>query len=312
VRSTDAVSARKSDAVSGRSRGSAESENVRLGQAKPRGGQCGRQGVTYSPPLYNRTPRIRNGTCSPYGAFPWTVQIQVRQDDHYSHLCGGALLSDQFVLTAQHCFTEAYDMDQVQVVVGQHSLTRQDSQEHTYQVEWKQAHPHFRQDGPQSHDLAILKLKTGVHGRVRLSPAVNPICLPEEGEKFKDDLPCVVSGWGQILPGRDVDPECLRAAKVPLINQEQCWKLYRFTSSNLIDGQMCAGYPGGGVDTCHGDSGGPLTCQVGDGSYRLVGVVNWGGGRCGQAGMPGVYTRVQYYTQWIRQKMGLDGNMVRA
>jgi secreted trypsin-like serine protease len=60
----------------------------------------------------------------------------------------------------------------------------------------------------------------------------------------------------------------------------------------------------GMVDTCHGDSGGPLACQTGDGSYKLVGIVNWGGGYCGEPGKPGVYTRVQYYDKWIQEMMG--------
>ena len=40
--------------------------------------ECGSQKVPFDPPLHST--RIRNGTCTPYGAFPWTVQIQVCQD----------------------------------------------------------------------------------------------------------------------------------------------------------------------------------------------------------------------------------------
>jgi len=80
--------------------------------------------------------------------------------------------------------------------------------------------------------------------------------------------------------------------------------MYRDSSQPLIAGQICAGYEQGMVDTCHGDSGGPLACQTGDGSYKLVGIVNWGGGYCGEPGKPGVYTRVQYYDKWIREMMG--------
>ena len=48
---------------------------------------------------------------------------------------------------------------------------------------------------------------------------------------------------------------------------------------------LCAG--GSGVDTCSGDSGGPLAD-----AGRLAGIVSWGPDPCGQPGMPGVYTKV--------------------
>ena len=54
---------------------------------------------------------------------------------------------------------------------------------------------------------------------------------------------------------------------------------------------VCAGFQSGGVDTCFGDSGGPLQAPLQGGGYRLVGITGWGKG-CAEAGFPGVYTRV--------------------
>lgn len=56
-------------------------------------------------------------------------------------------------------------------------------------------------------------------------------------------------------------------------------------------------------DSCKGDSGGPLmnTTQVKDDlrTYQ-IGVVSFGSARvCGNAELPTMYTRVDYYLRWI-------------
>jgi hypothetical protein len=52
---------------------------------------------------------------------------------------------------------------------------------------------------------------------------------------------------------------------------------------------FCAG--GLGVDTCAGDSGGPIMV-AGHGGIMLAGVTSWGTDPCGQPGAPGVYSRL--------------------
>lgn len=47
-----------------------------------------------------------------------------------------------------------------------------------------------------------------------------------------------------------------------------------------------------------GDSGGPLLVQLPSRRWVVVGVVSWGV-RCGEPNRPGIYTRVDRYTQWV-------------
>ena len=55
-----------------------------------------------------------------------------------------------------------------------------------------------RQDGPYSHDIALLKLKPKGDGcGARYNPTVSPICLPDPWATFHENTTCLVSGWGK-------------------------------------------------------------------------------------------------------------------
>lgn len=54
-------------------------------------------------------------------------------------------------------------------------------------------------------------------------------------------------------------------------------------------------------DACQGDSGGPLVCMI-DKRMTLLGIISWGLG-CGQKDVPGIYTKVTNYLDWIQDNM---------
>ena len=268
-----------------------------------RGAQCGSQPVFYMPPRNSRAAtRIVGGSGAPYGAFPWQAHIKVRRGGYWVHHCGGAVVSPQHVVTAAHCMV-THQRDQYLVVLGDHTLDAVEEHETAFPIDKIIIHPAY--DKPSKrHDLAVLRLRAGPNKKSTYSARVSPLCLPAAFERPPDGTECVVSGWGLTDPADDASlASSLLAARVAVIPEKRCAspKVYGGRRHFFPEGTLCAGYLEGGVDSCGGDSGGPLACRL-EGSFQLVGVVSWGDS-CAGANKPGVYTRVAQYTDWIRNNL---------
>jgi len=72
--------------------------------------------------------------------------------------------------------------------------------------------------------------------------------------------------------------------------------------SFIYPAMICAGSPG--KDTCQGDSGGPLLTRD---KTQLIGITSWGIG-CGSQ-MPGVYTNIATYHEWIMLQVSASGTV---
>ncbi|XP_071451829.1 transmembrane protease serine 9-like [Hetaerina americana] len=136
----------------------------------------------------------------------------------------------------------------------------------------------------------------GVSAR-RWSRYIAPICLPSarfRDETFVGERPTVV-GWGTTYYGGK-ESTIQRQVDLPVWRNEDCNRAY---FQPITGAFICAGLSEGGKDACQGDSGGPLMLKKG-GRWIQIGVVSFGN-KCGEAGYPGVYTRVTHYLDWIKQ-----------
>lgn len=75
--------------------------------------------------------------------------------------------------------------------------------------------------------------------------------------------------------------------------------------TELRDHQICAGDSEIISDTCEADSGGPFTLTFGNWK-SLVGVTSFGPNACNREKLPGVYTRVSSFIDWIEEKVKQD------
>jgi len=122
---------------------------------------------------------------------------------------------------------------------------------------------------------------------------------------FASDRQVVVTGWGATKSTSR--SQNLLETSLPLVTNELCTEIIRDRIGTQIwHKQICAGGEAN-VDSCAGDSGGPLQAfgKYNGTSVRMIqyGVVSYGSRACGTEGIPGVYTRVTYYMDWILDTM---------
>ncbi|XP_071583518.1 transmembrane protease serine 9 [Heliangelus exortis] len=239
-----------------------------------------------SRPAMQAASRIVGGSEASRGEFPWQVSLR----ENNEHFCGAAILTERWLVSAAHCFTEFQDPAMWAAYTGTTSLRGSDSATVKMGITRIIPHPSYNTD-TADYDVAVLELKRPLS----FTQYIQPVCLPEPGHHFPTSQKCLISGWGYLKEDFLVKPEFLQKATVELLDQNLCSSLY---SHALTDRMLCAGYLEGKIDSCQGDSGGPLVCQEPSGKFFLAGIVSWGIG-CAEARRPGVYTRVTKLRDWI-------------
>ncbi|XP_019627168.1 PREDICTED: uncharacterized protein LOC109472036 isoform X2 [Branchiostoma belcheri] len=242
--------------------------------------RCGVPAVARAAPK----DRIVGGNDAKHGAWPWQVSLRVLAHSSF-HFCGGALVHQQWVVTAAHCVD---DGSRPYVVLGESSRSVDDGTERTIRARRIYIHPKYG----FGYDVALLKLRK----RVRFTPYIRPVCLPDSTTVVQPGTVCTITGWGTTSEGGSLSDQ-LQEADVPIVSDADCSSSY--TGLLDLDSEICAGYMAGGVDSCQGDSGGPLVWLT-EGQHLLIGLTSWGEG-CARPNRPGVYTRVTSVVNWIKR-----------
>ncbi|XP_032913436.1 acrosin-like [Catharus ustulatus] len=243
---------------------------------------------------------VKDGPGVPPGTWPGIVSVRATMENGTWHMCSGALIHPQWVLTVAHCFIKVRDVSPWTVLVGATDLAQPGPESKQHRVKSIQVHEKY---DPQSewNNIALLELDHAVE----CSDYIQLACVPDSSLPVAELKTCYIAGWRAAPHSDPSTGTMLQEAKVRLMDVQLC-NSSRWYGGAVHPQDLCAGYPRGGIDTCQGDIGGPLVCKDNIGDYFwLVGLASWGQGCAGDK-RPGVFTSTQHFHNWIQVQMGLE------
>ncbi|KAI4891226.1 hypothetical protein NFI96_034631 [Prochilodus magdalenae] len=213
---------------------------------------------------------------------PYMASLQLEG----KHQCGGFLISSQWLMSAAHCFQ---DNTGFKVVLGAHSLSEPEDTKQTFDITAFYNHPDFKSSN-YDNDIVLVKLNQPVTE----TSAVKPVKFQRAGESDPETNAAVdTAGWGANHLGERLDK--LQELTVPVMPRWQCGRS-DYYGEKFTKNMLCAAKRR--MDTCDGDSGGPLLYKG-----TVVGITSNGGKSCGNSRRPGLYTIISHYDAWITTTM---------
>lgn len=181
-----------------------------------------------------------------------------------------------------------------------HESTADDAAPQQIPVARSIAHEQYRNPYVYN-DIGLLQLMRNI----KVTEYARPACLYTE-HNLLSTIPVIATGWGRTDVVGPTSKDLLEVT-LEQFSTGQCRKVYapsrQLPSGVSGDSQICAGSMHEKKDTCKGDSGGPLQVkhETAPCMFSIVGVTSFGKG-CGIVGVPGVYTRVSNYIDWIEER----------
>eukprot|EP01024_Parvocaulis_polyphysoides_P061124 TRINITY_DN673_c0_g1_i15.p2 TRINITY_DN673_c0_g1~~TRINITY_DN673_c0_g1_i15.p2 ORF type:complete len:422 (-),score=43.82 TRINITY_DN673_c0_g1_i15:541-1806(-) len=262
---------------------------------------------------------IFGGQVADLNKWPYLMSFQMKQSnsaDCYFHVCGGALLGPDVVVTAAHCVQQGRWLGsgqfegspQQSVSVTKTPYCRHlAGSEGRFNIRYIVVSPEWSQSDLVG-DVALLFLDSSLQGPyLNYQNYVNIY----DGQEFQ------IAGYGIIQPSdrndfaKNVRPAY--RANLNSISRDRCIELMAQFNFNAgeekidYDRVFCAHNEF--ADTCSGDSGGPLVLKGNSPSEdSLVGLASWGPRvQCeneNESQAPSAFVRVSYYSSWMSDTIG--------
>lgn len=180
-----------------------------------------------------------------------SLQASLNDPPNFRHVCGGSIISENFVLTAGHCITELPLQANFQIVAGEHNFIMNTGREQRRHVMRNDIFIHENYTGDVApYDLAILKLLTPLEF---IEGIVGKINLPPVGQIHSGDV--TLFGWGSISETETaIIPNILQTVTKDIIPNDICREILEVTVRDppLSSTNVCTGPLQTHITACSG------------------------------------------------------------
>ncbi|KAJ8942819.1 hypothetical protein NQ318_022833 [Aromia moschata] len=240
-------------------------------------------------PLPGAKPEIGTRVIGGSEATPNSIPYQVAVILDGSGLCGGSLISREWVLSAAHCTIRA---SFVQVILGAHNVQTIEATQVVSTSRDIMHHPSYS-SSTLANDISLIRLPS----QVTLTRAIQVIALAPASSGTFAGSTGLLSGWGRTSDASNVISATLQSVNLTIMTNAVCQNI--FGNTFIIDSTICTSGIGP-VGSCDSDSGGPLVV-----SNTQVGVVSFGSALGCEAGLPTAFVRVSSVRSWISSVAGV-------
>ncbi|XP_072549127.1 transmembrane protease serine 9-like [Salminus brasiliensis] len=168
------------------------------------------------------------------GAWPWMASLQ----RNGTHVCGGTLVAEQFVLSSADCFSSSSNASDWTVILGRLKQSGSNANEVSVNV------TNITLSSGSENNVAVLQLSR----KPTLSDYIQPICVDQGDNSFTVNTQCWASGWGS--GGGGMSEQTLQQFNTTILD---CGNASSSKSS------VCTGV----MPLEQTNKGGPLMCKIG-------------------------------------------------